>query len=499
MFVALLVAVVWSGTNWGSSRKAADVVTTAARVGDLVIAITEKGELESAESIQVTCEIEGGGKLVKIVPEGTQVKKGDIVVQFDTDVLLKGINEQEVKWEQAEGKVKATTSELEVQRNKADSEIAKADLALTLAKLDYESYEEGEYLVEVDKRKGTLELARKEMKEAEDNLEFTRGMVKKGFAQLEQIRVIELTVEGKRYAVRQQEADLRVFEKFTKVRKITELKAKAEEAKRDLERTKKSQAAATEKSVNELAAAQKTAGLEKRQLERLQAQLDKCEVKAPQDGIVIYYKRPWDESSRIRPGVPVVFQQPIFTLPDLGRMKVKVKIHESVIKKVHLGLTATMRVDAHANQVLNGKVIRVATLAQSEDWRGGGVKEYETGVSIDDLPAEAGLRPGMSAEVRILVKKIPDALVVPVQAVTEVGGRHVCYVVSGTEIEQREVKIGEGNEQLVQILGGISENDKVALDARTRAAAELDKGKPTEAPKKEPESKSSSTVVSKGL
>jgi RND family efflux transporter MFP subunit len=470
----VLAGLGWAGVNWGlPSRKAADVVTATATVGELVIAVTDKGELESAQSVQGVCEIEGGGKLVTIVPEGTLVKKGEVVARFDTDPLVKGVNEQEVKWEQAEGKVKATTSELEVQRNKADSEIAKADLALTLAKLDHESYEEGEFQVELDKRKGTLELGRKELKEAEDNLEFTRGMVKKGFAQLEQIRVMELTVEGKRYAVRQNEADLKVYEKFAKVRKLTELKAKAEDAERELERTKKSQAAATDKAVSELAAAKKTAELEKRQLERLKAQLDKCEVKAPQDGILIYFKRPWDTESRIRPGVALVFQQPVFTLPDLTRMKVKVKVHESVVKKVRVGQTATMRADALPGQFLHGKVTNVATLAQGDDWRGGGVKEYETGVSIDDLPKEAGLRPGMSAEVRILIKTIPGALTVPVQAVTEAGGKHVCYVVAGDRVERREVAIGEGNEQLVQVLDGLAEGEKIALDARSRAAAEL--------------------------
>src|SRR5262249_21315498 len=152
----------------------------------------------------------GGGKLVTIVAEGTTVKKGEVVARFDSDTLQRGVNEQEVKWEQADGKVKAATSELEGQRNKAESESAKAELALTRAKLDYESYEEGEFQVELDKRKGALELGRKELKEAEDNLEFTRGMVKKGFTQLDQIRVMELAVLGKKYTVQQNEADLKV-------------------------------------------------------------------------------------------------------------------------------------------------------------------------------------------------------------------------------------------------------------------------------------------------
>lgn len=485
----VVIALIWAvKTRLLPSRKADELLLATATIGDLVIQVSDKGELESAESTQAMCEVEGGGKIVTILPEGSPVKKGNSVARLDTDTILKGINEQEVKWEQAEAKVRAAQSELEVQKNKAESEIAKADLALTLARIDHEAYDQGECQVELDKRKGALEIGRKELKEAEDNLDFTRGMVKKGFSQQEQLRVMELASEGKRYAVRQQEAELRVFEKFSRMKKQVELKAKAEDAARELERTKKSQAAATEKAENEVTSARKTAVLEKKQLERLKAQLDKCEVKAPQDGIVIYFKRPWDESARIRPGATVFFQQPIFTLPDLSQMKVKMKVHESVVKKVKNGLTATMRVDALPNQVLHGKVVSVATLAQGDDWRGGGVKEYETTVSVDDLPADAGLRPGMSAEVKILVKTVRDALTVPVQAVTEADGKHVCYLAVGNRVERREVTIGEGNDQYVQILEGIADGDRVALDARSRAAAEL--GKSTDG-SKSPSEKSS--------
>ncbi|WP_088259116.1 efflux RND transporter periplasmic adaptor subunit [Fimbriiglobus ruber] len=473
--VGCAAAIVYVAVTWGlPGRKSTDVLTATAARGELVITVTDRGELESSKAVEVLCEVEGGGKLATIVPEGTRVKKGDEVARFDTDTLQKGIGEQEVKWEQAAGKLKAAENDLEVQRNKAEGEIDKAALALTLAKIDFDSYEEGEYLVELDKRKGAAEKGKKELKEAEDNLDFTRNMVKKGFAQMEQIRVMELNFENKRYEVRQQEADLKVLEKFTKVRKVTELEAKAKDAKRELDRTKKTQAAATEKAENEMKAARKTADLEKKQLERLKLQLNNCVVKAPAEGILIYYNRRfWDDSAKIRPGATLFFQQPIFTLPDLDDMQVKLKVHESVVKKVQKGQSATLQVDALPNQVLHGRVILVATMASNDGFGRGGVKEYQTDVTIDDLPKGAGLRPGMTADVKILIKTIKDALTVPVQAVTESGGKNICYVMTGGGIERRVVKVGDGNDQLVQILDGLAEGDKVTLDARIRAAAEL--------------------------
>ncbi|MCE9529131.1 MAG: efflux RND transporter periplasmic adaptor subunit [Planctomycetales bacterium] len=500
--MALGVATLLAGGGWyakdqGYFNPPVDPVLTATVTrGELVINVTERGELESSQSLRVNCEIDGGGKLVTIAKEGTKVTKGEEVARFDTDALAKAISLQEVKCETADSKIKTAQGELEVQKNKADSEIAKADLALILADLDLKAYTEAEYDVELAKRKGARDNAKKDLEDAKDSLEFNKSLVKKGLAQPQQIRALELKVGATELIVEQQTADIKVLTEFSYVRKVTELKAKAKEAARELERTKKSQDAATAKVAAELAAAIKTADLEKQELTRLKSQLDKCIVKAPGDGIVIHFNhRPWDSSSQVRAGATLHNQQTILTLPDLNQMKVKLKVHESVVKKIAVGLTATMQVEALPNQVLHGTVLNVASVAQSDGgWRGGGVKEYETEVSITDLPLEAGLRPGMSAEVKILVKTIADALTVPVQAVTESDGKYIAYVVKAGRVERRIVKVGDANEQLIQVKKGLNEGEQVALDARLRAAAELKQGEKA-APAAKPEVKIATKIA----
>ena len=102
--------------------------------------------------------------------------------------------EQEVKWKTAESKSLSAIGDLEVQKNKEESEVDKAELAWRLAKIDVEKYRKREYQVELDKKQGAVALAKKELKDAEDNLSFTRNLVKKGFMPFEQVRIQELTV-----------------------------------------------------------------------------------------------------------------------------------------------------------------------------------------------------------------------------------------------------------------------------------------------------------------
>ena len=450
-----------------------DVVTAQAIRGDLPVIVVERGELDSTKQVIVRCEVEGDRiKLVHIVPEGTHVNKGDEVAKFDTDELRKQYEQQKVKWKAAQAKAASAKGDLAVQRNKEKSEIDKGELAHELAVITLDKYEQKEFQVELDKKKGELALAQKELKEAMDNLEFTKNLVKKGFLPLEQVRVQELLVENVKFKVSQGEAGLDMLKDFDKKLKVTELKGKAREAGRELERTKQSQDAATAKAASESEAADITVDLEKQTLDRIEAQMAKCTIKAPQDGIVVYFKRYYDESTRIQPGAMVFYQQPIFTLPDLDHMKVKVKIHESVIKKIDIGQSATLKVDALRNYPLNATVKTVGTLANSEGWRQT-VKEYMVEADINDLPTSAGLKPGMTAEVKIHVRTIPDALMVPVQAVTEYEGKSVCYVKRGRGVERVNVDVGDSNDQYIQILEGIGEGEDVALDARSRAAAEV--------------------------
>jgi RND family efflux transporter MFP subunit len=475
--LASVVAVsIWVGRHWLVGDGAGPVEITACVTRALLpITITERGEIESSDTEVSRCEVEGyQNKLVTILAEGTHVKKDEVVASFDSDELKRKYDEQEVKWRTAEGKAKAARGELEVQKNKADGEIAKAKLDLTLALLERDKYLQGDYKVEHEELLGDIEMAKKDLHETAEKLENLKKLVKKGYNTPEQQRLKELELAKNQYVLASKETKLFVLEKFTKVSKEVELKAKAEDAERGVARAKNSGAAAIDKAQSDFDASEVTARLEKSALDRLKRLLDKCTLKAPHEGILVYAKEYYYEpQSRIQPGAVIHFQQPIFSLPDMGKMQVKVNIHEAVVKKTKVGQKAEIHLDALPNIALHGTVKNVAPLAQSQGFWERGVKEYVTIVTIDDLPPEAGLKPGMTAEVKIMANQLPDVLVVPVQCVTEYEGKHCSYVAGAKGIERRDVTVGENNEKFVEIKEGLAEAERVTLDARIRMAAEV--------------------------
>jgi RND family efflux transporter MFP subunit len=243
------------------------------------------------------------------------------------------------------------------------------------------------------------------------------------------------------------------------------------------------------KAKSELEAANITLKLEKTVLERIQKQIDSCEVKSPGDGILVYAKeRYWDENSRIQAGAMVYYRQPLFSLPDLTQMQMKVQIHEAFVEKIKAGQKVEINIAACRGKVLKGTVKTVGTLANLMGWYERAVKQYDTIVTIEDLPQDANLKVGFTGDAKILVNELPDVLMVPVQAVGKKEGKHYCYVAGEKGIEAREVIVGENNDKFVEIKEGLAEGEKVTLDARARIAEEM-KGRETkpETPPEKPQ------------
>jgi hypothetical protein len=135
-------------------------------------------------------------------------------------------------------------------------------------------------------------------------------------------------------------------------------------------------------------------------------------------------------------------------------------------KIVFRGQDARVRVDAYPDRELKAHVKTVATVAAQGDRMSADVKMYVTMIAIDE--SLEGLKPGMSAEVTILVDKtLDDVLIVPAQAImgaASVGKDRSCWVKTGTGFEEREIEVGASNEKEAEIRSGLAEGEQVVLN-----------------------------------
>jgi RND family efflux transporter MFP subunit len=241
--------------------------------------------------------------------------------------------------------------------------------------------------------------------------------------------------------------------------KVERAKLRVEQAK-DEAQERLARAEGTQRE--RLAAAEAVSG----QMRELKAELAKCVLTAPFDGFAVYYvpevSRFGSPPAVVAPGEPVREGQKLVRVVDLRRMVVTTRVPESQVSSVRVGQAVQVRVDAFPRQVLKGKVAQVATIASQDNWARADVKVYPATIALDEN--RLGLKPGMSAEVRIATGERKGVLVVPARAVLGIGrGRH-CYVNTGKELVEREVVTGARDATKVEITAGLQEGDTVLVE-----------------------------------
>ena len=149
-------------------------------------------------------------------------------------------------------------------------------------------------------------------------------------------------------------------------------------------------------------------------------------------------------------------------IPDMNKMAVRVRIHESAVNRIRPGQRAFIQADSYPEEVLRGEVHRVAMLPDStQRWMNPDLRVFATVVRIDG--SYEWLRPGMSAQAEILVSQYDDVVYVPIQAVTALGNDRVVYVTQGGNAQPRVVEIGEYNDRFIHIKSGLEEGEEVLL------------------------------------
>ena len=420
-----------SSNLMGTAEEESVVLTHRAARDNLLITVTEDGNVESGSNIDIKCQVAGGSSILWIVEDGKEVKTGEKLVELDQSQLEEQISQQTITYE------------------KARSAVIQAEKDFQVAEISVEEYLEGTLKKEVQDADAQITIAEENLRSSKNSLAHSGRMFKRGY-------ISELELEGQQFAVKRSELELKsaetaktVLEKFTKMKTLEDLRSKVETARAK----QRSETAAYE--------------LEEAKLQRLKDQLQNCVIIAPQDGMAVYANDAsrsrfgGSQGPQIEEGATVRERQNILKLPDLKKMQVKVNVHETKVETLQPEMRA--RIDIQGRE-LQGEVIAIANQPEATSWFSGSVKEYATTVKISG--EMEGLKPGMTAEVEILIAHLEDVLTVPVAAVVEQRAGFFCWVKKGEGVERRPLVLGLSNDQFVEVKDGLTDGEEVLLNPR---------------------------------
>jgi len=205
--------------------------------------------------------------------------------------------------------------------------------------------------------------------------------------------------------------------------------------------------AALAESQNQLEIAQAT-------LDRLSALQAYSHITSPFTGVVT--KRYVDTGALISAGTSSESQsQPVVQLAEWSLFRLVIPVPESAVPMIHLGSAVQVHV-LDLNRDFLGRVSRFADALNDE------TRTMHTEIDVEN-PQDT-LTAGMYAEVKLALQGKKDALTVPVQAVVQEGNEHDHYVLivdDQNRVQRRNVELGEQTSSTVEIVHGVSENDRV--------------------------------------
>lgn len=187
--------------------------------------------------------------------------------------------------------------------------------------------------------------------------------------------------------------------------------------------------------------------------------LQSFDVKAPDDGMVIYGKG-WD-GKPIKGGSQIQMWEPtVATLPDLTKMVSKTFVNEVDVRKVKAGQRVDVGLDAYPDKKLTGTVVQVANVGEQRP--NSDAKVFEVRVEI--AGTDATLRPSMTTSNKIIASVRDSVLFVPLECLhSQFDSITFVYKKQGAGIVKQEVIVGETNANDAVIMKGITENDRIYL------------------------------------
>jgi RND family efflux transporter MFP subunit len=344
------------------------------------------------KSLTVSAPAEAGElQILKIATGGVEVKKGDLIVEFDKSKTQQDMAQDESALKSAQAAVEQVRAQSRLTEEEDMTAVTKAQYDVEVDKLDAGKQE---IVSKIDGAEANLKVANAQQKlhEVEEKLKSDRA-------------VIHANVDSKLDASKKAEYDLL----------------------------------------------------------RAQRSLATMTLVAPSSGLVnlvsVWHaggEAPFKPGERAWPGAPIA------ELPDVSTLRVSARVDESERGRLAPRQSATVQLDAIPDRQFSGKLEQIGTIATMDFSAGWPIpRNFNLQIALDQK--DARLKPGMTAQITVIVDRIPNAMAIPAQASFLKSGQTVAYVVDGSKYREQPIEISRRSRDRILVSSGLHPGDRVAL------------------------------------
>jgi multidrug efflux pump subunit AcrA (membrane-fusion protein) len=419
---------------------------------------------KDAHEIRLRPNSWGEFTVLKAVPHGARVKKGDVLVQLDPEKIDQQIHEKLLDLEVSRLDLELAKVNLEVARETAPLNLANVERGYQIVKEDLERYLKVEKPHDIKSAEFTAVRSANYLAYAEEELK----QLKKMYA------ADDITEETEEIILRRAQDSVnsaRHSLSGARIRSETELNVTIPrtERSRKEDELRKRLALGKARTSTKTDLKQKTLALDKQSVQhqlaeealaKLKADRALMSIKTPAGGVVYYgsfNRGVWSGLKLVEPKLRVrgkLTPNAVFmTIVDPGTLLIRASLNEKDLRRVRAGTTGEAIPEADPDDKLAVTVASVSPVPIAPGKFGVVFRAAKSG--------EMQLVPGMSCKLTLAVYENKKALAVPAKAVFDDGAEKVVYLKGG---KKKVVTTGQTDGGKIEVLKGLKAGDEILLE-----------------------------------
>ena len=425
------------------------VATTKVREGKFEAYVEEVGGLEAETSVPILSQ--ASGQALYVIPNGTVVKKGDLLLQLDEPRIRRELEQAQIAYTNVEKELSNSKRDREADVESAKIQLKQAETALEQFRRDRKA--------SLDEAKAQNAFDKVDLDRARTRLERTKRWAAEGLVTKREVELAESDIKAKEFALERSSKDLQLSEAKAKSDELDK-QAAITRANSDLRRQENQRD-------DELRTGQVKLETRGKALKDAENAFKKAAILSPADGIVVLDTE-WGRHHRrsLEPGDNIWAGRRVAQLPDLSKMRVRLALGQESTAGIRSGQPALISFDALPGKTYRGEVTEISSTASeassSGGWMPSGERTFAVLVALQKSDPEH-LKPGMRAQVRIISEHQKRVLSVPVECVFDREGRRIVYVRRNGKFVATPIRLGGANERYVVVTKGLRAGETIAL------------------------------------
>jgi len=429
------------------------------------VQMTTSGSFEPLRTERVQSECQWTVRILSLVPEGTWVKKGDIVCVLDSSEIEEFQRSREVTLIKAAAELQASRQKEELLKTSNERRLAEAQRECLAAELDLLEYSQGLHPNEVQQLDDDISFNHDRLQNVDGNLQFAERLWMLGYANRAEVDSQSLAVTSQLEQLRRLEFKKNLLQDFTHPRRNLQMTHHLNNSQLKVHRTELANSLAVSKAKMGTLLDEHRLAIYERYARSARTSIQACTLRAPRDGQVIHCNN-WRLRSRgvitIEEGKSVYFSQPVFEIPDQDHLKISLPLNESLITRVAVGAPITIRPVGLDDVEVPAAISRISPYPVVRNRYSPDIKEYFLEAILEPREEHRELlRPRMEADAVLTLMEKRDAISIPPSAVVRHAGRNIVLMKTGDEFLPCQVQPGEVFDGKVLIESGLHEGDQI--------------------------------------